>query len=658
MLTRRTFRIVSTLVVAVSAVGVLAARPTTAQTGQPTVGERRYWYSDFGAAITVSTNSTFTVEEIEHYVYVGEFHQGLRTIPLAKVNAITDVTVVDARTNQPLTWSPKQLDKTDPSSWGKYTTFEQNGNQNIVWYYDLAGATDYGWIIRYTVHGGISFGQQSDRLYWNIFTDFDVPIEQSEVSVKLPQPVPAAEIAQYAYRSNTAQTIEQAYFPDTGVFQFISGSFSPKEAFTVDVSWPHGIVSQAAFWGDFFMLYYGYLLGFLALLASIIAGFIWWLRTEKFKYGKGTIVPQYEPPQHLRPAMAEAIIKERVTPRGLAATVVDLAVRGYVKIEEDRKRINAGAVFFFVMLAVIVVDAFLSLTGNSTDGGRNYGGFFPFAVIIALVVISARLWRGGFRISDYILRTTKPFRDDPGLEPYEKAYLGALFADTDHFSTNEIQKDRERARKLHLAVLSVIEEVYADTDQESKAFEVGLTAEKKKVFILIGTVFVGWFIFILSAMFRLQWLVLFDLVAVASIGLWAFIKYEARLNQEGRVLKEEWLGFKLYLEVAEKYRLQNLTPGLFEKYLPYAMIFGIEKKWARAFEAMHLEPPSWYGGGSGSIGHATFSGGVGGSFSPSGFSSSFSSSFASSFGSSGGGGGGAGGGGAGGGGGGGGGGAS
>ena len=43
-----------------------------------------------------------------------------------------------------------------------------------------------------------------------------------------------------------------------------------------------------------------------------------------------------------------------------------------------------------------------------------------------------------------------------------------------------------------------------------------------------------------------------------------------------------------------KDRLQNLTPELFERYLPYAMIFGIEKKWAKAFEAMHLSPPQWY----------------------------------------------------------------
>lgn len=139
--------------------------------------------------------------------------------------------------------------------------------------------------------------------------------------------------------------------------------------------------------------------------------------------------------------------------------------------------------------------------------------------------------------------------------------------------------------------------------------------------------------------------------------VWAYIKYEARLNKEGRILKEGWLGFKLYLETAEKFRLQNLTPDTFEKYLPYAMIFGVEKKWAKAFDALHLPTPGWYTGGYRGVGSSSFSSAS--SFSPSSFSASFASSFSSAFASSGAsGGGGGGGGGAGGGGGGGGGGAS
>jgi uncharacterized membrane protein len=35
---------------------------------------------------------------------------------------------------------------------------------------------------------------------------------------------------------------------------------------------------------------------------------------------------------------------------------------------------------------------------------------------------------------------------------------------------------------------------------------------------------------------------------------------------------------------------------MFEKYLPFAMAFGVEKKWAKAFEGIYTEPPRWYAG--------------------------------------------------------------
>ena len=37
---------------------------------------------------------------------------------------------------------------------------------------------------------------------------------------------------------------------------------------------------------------------------------------------------------------------------------------------------------------------------------------------------------------------------------------------------------------------------------------------------------------------------------------------------------------------------------MFERFLPYAMAFGVEKKWAGAFKDIVREPPTWYVGNS------------------------------------------------------------
>ena len=60
-------------------------------------------------------------------------------------------------------------------------------------------------------------------------------------------------------------------------------------------------------------------------------------------------------------------------------------------------------------------------------------------------------------------------------------------------------------------------------------------------------------------------------------------------------------GLKMYINTAEKHRIKfHNDPekylGVFEKLLPYAIIFGLEKKWAKEFEDIYKEPPSWYQG--------------------------------------------------------------
>jgi len=83
-----------------------------------------------------------------------------------------------------------------------------------------------------------------------------------------------------------------------------------------------------------------------------------------------------------------------------------------------------------------------------------------------------------------------------------------------------------------------------------------------------------------------------------------------RPTLRGRKVLDEMLGFKDYLEVAEKdeMNLRNppeKTPQLFEAYLPFALALGVEQAWAEKFAAVLeaiREPdgsgyqPSWYSG--------------------------------------------------------------
>jgi uncharacterized membrane protein YgcG len=152
-------------------------------------------------------------------------------------------------------------------------------------------------------------------------------------------------------------------------------------------------------------------------------------------------------------------------------------------------------------------------------------------------------------------------------------------------------------------------------------------------------------------------------VLVADLLLHALYIYLLRApTPRGRLLLDQLMGFKLYLEVAEQEDLNRRhppekTPELFERFLPFAVALGVEQAWAEQFaevfrnlgaEQAAAYKPSWYSGQFNSSRLGSFAGEVGGSFSAAISSAATppgSSSGSGGGGSSGGGGGGGGGGG-------------
>jgi uncharacterized membrane protein len=87
-------------------------------------------------------------------------------------------------------------------------------------------------------------------------------------------------------------------------------------------------------------------------------------------------------------------------------------------------------------------------------------------------------------------------------------------------------------------------------------------------------------------------------VLVGVIVLGFGLVMPARSELGTRAL-EHVLGFEEFLRRVESENLKRVIighPEMFDQYLPYAMAFGVEKKWARAFEGIYTEPPRWYVG--------------------------------------------------------------
>lgn len=618
--------------------------------------DKAYHYEQIDVAMTINPNSTIDVEERQTFAFTGEFHEARRVIPLDKIDAITDVSVTDAVTGVPLERTWRALDKLNPSSWGKYRVANKKGDVTIQWFYTAADQ-ERTWIIRYKVHGALELLRDQNRLYWNIFTSYEEPVTQVTVRVNMPPRYEFGDAFFRAYRTYNIP-VERRELPLEKAIMFSSQSFSQGEDFTIDIKWQKGLIAQSAYWNDVMRLYYGYVIALLcALLGALIIGMRWYW-TEHRLIRKGAIVAQYEPPQGLPPAMMDVIAHEQVTNQGLAATIIDLAVRGYVQITQDpHKRFSWNS--FTLMernagrtMAVIAV-CMMSMVAVVWVVGVGWGAYTfiqlvlnqeNVSIITGLVTTSAPLlvlyayWRYTNNKRDYIVTLERSI-DDPALRAYEKNYLEILCKGGKPFSTLELlYADKSIKRNMYHDILSLKELIKKDTEESTGGYAVGFAIQHKQEYvwaglIIAGIVFYYCYQFLSLRMGPAQWMIALGALIVMGIVVYIFVRYDARLSVEGAALKEGVLGFKQYLYTAERYRLQNLTPNDFERYLPHAMVFGVEKQWASAFTAIALTAPAWY---VGSGGHSSTSGG----FSSSGFSASFSSSFSSAFSSSGGGGGG------------------
>jgi uncharacterized membrane protein len=94
------------------------------------------------------------------------------------------------------------------------------------------------------------------------------------------------------------------------------------------------------------------------------------------------------------------------------------------------------------------------------------------------------------------------------------------------------------------------------------------------------------------------------IIAALATGLivFAFGRIMPARTAAGARALERLLGFEEFLTRVEKDRFERVvkTPEMFERYLPFAMAFGVERKWAKAFQNIYLEPPKWYVGSNSS----------------------------------------------------------
>lgn len=470
----------------------------------------------------------------------------------------------------------------------------------------------HSYTIVYRVEGALNGFPGHDELYWNaVGTDWSVPIDSASATVRLPGPV--ERVACFAGPFGSGLRCNQSgYAGPTATFAH--DSLGRGEGLTVVVGFPKGIVAEPApileerwsFARAFSItpVTWGLFAALTVLMLGIFARLLWVHGRDRRAIGSpidiahgtpregeqrvplfepGTHPVEFAPPDDVRPGQVGVLIDERVNPVDITATIVDLAVRGYLRIEEIPKRWFLGKPDWNLVQL------------KEADG--------------ALLPYERMLLEGLFREADdedaLEEDALEEDEDLAGVEGLEGAGTAAARSTTAAGGTSVAVappgiasvKLASLKRKFHARYARVERALYADAAKRRWFAARPDRVRLRWTGIGVVTTLLGIALVILAA-----WKTHLGIVPIPILvgGLVILLgaKWMPRRTARGTGLVRRVLGFRTYIEKAETYEARWAEEeNVFSRFLPYAIVFGVTEKWARAFARLGAPPDTaWYAG--------------------------------------------------------------
>ncbi len=533
----------------------------------------------FSSHITINQNGSFNVQEEIAYDFGDTEHHGIyREIPLI-------YTPVGSKYENKMDVS--SISVTDGHGNLRQTSYDNGGNSVTLKIGDpdelVTGQQFY--VIHYTVWGGLTAGLTKDELYWNVTGNgWKVPIDHVRADVVLPTSIlnDKVSFACYAGVFGTKDSCQSTSTESTATGTVSTVRFEQRglhgaEGLTIAVGFPKGLIlftqapeeqkkTYAANGGVVKWWQKPFLDISLAIPVVVFAIMInlWWSRGRDPR-GRGTIIPEYDIPNGLSVLSASALYHGRVDSKAISATIISLAINGYLKI----RRIEEKVLFFDS------ADYRLTMLKPSDDLPPSekmlHDALFGNLALTALEK----------EITDGVLSVAK-------------AMGGVIKNDKKVGDTGSVLLSELKGK---LAEVSSRLESLTEEQLTMSGYYVTDPRKTKMTYTIAGFV-------IMMVSFFIPGINLAAILSGLIIFCFGFIM--PKMTEEGVLTKEELEGFKRYLSVAEADRIKfanapEKNPKMFEKFLPYAMIFGVEKAWAKQFEGLYQQPNSqkgWYSGGS------------------------------------------------------------
>lgn len=360
--------------------------------------------------------------------------------------------------------------------------------------------------------------------------DADTPVPINRVTATVKLPE-AVPTEQMTMALNTGPSVERNYSaPAPGTAVFEGGPVPPYTNYWVVVGFPKGVVN--------FQWTVKRVLaaivpraGFVLPIAVFLGMLLLWRKRGRDDPSGAYAKYVSEPPSDLPPGLAGALIDEEANVTEVTATIVDLARRGYIDMVEDKE-----------------------------------GGLFAKSVMT--------------------FRKLKQF----DLSGFELKVANALFS-----GGKESVSTKELKNHFYAHVQPICNAIYDEVT--SRGFFHGNPQKTRQKWVgiaVFSAIVLGGLTFLMAT---------FD---VGGWGYWAFgsivsvviiFAFSSKMPQrtaKGAEETKKWEAFRNYLRDLTRFQDMSSAKETFERYLPYAIAFRVEKDWVRRFQDMQVPAPTWY----------------------------------------------------------------
>jgi hypothetical protein len=547
-------------VVLVSLVAVPAAlgtRAVSAQSSKSVVWDR------YDVTLDLKNDGSYHLTERQQIDFNGgPFTGGFANIPTDRIDALRGVIVREETANgvQDYTYVPWS-DYTEAP--GTYTATQTSSQLSVKYGFTPATNQKRTFILEYDVFGALRVypneNPPNQQIWWTAVSGdvTDVaPVQTATMTINLPTAL--TNLGPPVLVAGPGGTTPQDHTTDGKTWTWQATNLTNGQSLEVRLQFPPIVDAAPPSWQQrddaqrqkdeqnnqrkalYNVIFLG--IGLLTLVGGGAGLYgLWYSRGRDPHTG---LVADFlpTPPDNLPPGAAGTLIDERADERDVTATLVDLANRGVLKMDEIQ-----------------------------TPSVLGFGGSRDFQLTL--------------------------LQAEPSVTAFETELLRSLFGSS--LKADQSVKLSEVRSRFTSATPKIKDLLYDEL--VTRGYFPRSPEKTRRTWRKTGTLLLGGTVLLafcaggaIANIAPLAWFLVAALIALAA-GIVYVSSAMPRKTQPGAEAAAKWRAFRKYLGDIEKYEHVAESHQIFDKYLPYAIAFGLENSWVAKFASVGAATPSWYG---------------------------------------------------------------